>query len=325
MHELYVGCGGWQYFQVSGPKLPQYASIFNFVEVNQSFYAIPSIQQCISWKRATEGKAFRLAVKCNRRITHDLLLEPEEENFVLMKEMHKVCNALDAIALVFQTPHFKLTSSKLSRIDEFFEQVQQGDLQLVWELRGDLSSTSSEVQEALTRLLIKYEITHGVDFSKPTRPLHVSSLGYSRIFGKGKKNMWQFSDPEIIQLNKRVQVLLKDIPVALSFHTMRMEIDAARLKSYHQDLTLLPTSTSIGLKAFMERIEEFDRFPIARRELLEAHGWKIFDLTKKIRPRMVQILDQLPNKTYESYQDIQKEVGKIIPSSTGTQEISAFL
>lgn len=321
MHELYVGCGGWQYFQVSGPKLPQYASIFNFVEINRTFYAIPSKEQYMSWKRAIKGKPFRFAVKCNRRITHDLLLEPEEENFVLMKEMNKVCNTLDAIALVFQTPQFKLTSSKLSRIDEFFEQVHQGDLQLVWELRGDLSSTSLQVQDALIKLLIKHEITHCVDFSKPRQPIHVSSLGYSRIFGKGKKNMWQFSDPEIIQIDKRAQVLLKDIPVALSFHTMRMEIDAARLKAYHQDLTLLPTSTSIGIKAFMERIEEFDHFPIAKRELLEAHGWKIFDLTKKIRPRMVQILDQLPNKTYESHKAIQKEVRKIIPASTGYQEI----
>ena len=41
-----VGTGGWAYFKVSGkPKLKAYSEVFNFVEVNYTFYEYPD--QCL--------------------------------------------------------------------------------------------------------------------------------------------------------------------------------------------------------------------------------------------------------------------------------------
>jgi uncharacterized protein YecE (DUF72 family) len=38
-----VGTGGWAYFQVPGkPSLKAYSEVFNFVEVNSTFYEYPS-------------------------------------------------------------------------------------------------------------------------------------------------------------------------------------------------------------------------------------------------------------------------------------------
>ncbi|MHA1144332.1 MAG: DUF72 domain-containing protein [Candidatus Helarchaeota archaeon] len=315
MRELFIGCGGWQFFNVPGDKLSQYASVYNFVEVNRTFYGFPSRNQCLQWKKATKGKNFRFALKCNRQITHDNLLEPTEENFILMEKMIELCRDLDAVALVFQTPIFRLTDSKLRRIEDFFEQVRVDDVPFTWEIRGDLSSLPSSCLDALKNIFKTNSITHCTDFSRSIRPLHVADVAYTRIFGLGRKNMWQLSDPEIILLHKQLYSFLKDSTTVVSFHTQRMEIDAARLKTYHDSKSLMPTSTTIGLKAFMERIAEFDRFPISKKELLAAHGWKIFDLTMKLRPRMNQILDLLPRREYHSFEGIEKEVKNIISPS----------
>ena len=45
MIDYLVGTGGWSYFNVPNkPRLRVYSEIFNFVEVNYTFYEYPSIQ-----------------------------------------------------------------------------------------------------------------------------------------------------------------------------------------------------------------------------------------------------------------------------------------
>ena len=82
-----VGTSGWSYKEWKGsfypPKLPQdemlgfYASRFSTVEVNNSFYRIPSEKVLMGWAERVPPE-FRFVLKASRRITHNSRLAGED-------------------------------------------------------------------------------------------------------------------------------------------------------------------------------------------------------------------------------------------------------
>src|SRR5688572_25362779 len=84
---ILVGTSGWSYKEWKGsfypPKLPQdemlgfYASRFPTVEVNNSFYRIPSEKVLAGWAEQVPPD-FRFVLKASRRITHNTRLADED-------------------------------------------------------------------------------------------------------------------------------------------------------------------------------------------------------------------------------------------------------
>jgi uncharacterized protein YecE (DUF72 family) len=82
-----VGTSGWSYKEWKGsfypPKLPQdemlgfYASRFSTVEVNNSFYRIPSEKVLVGWAEQVPPD-FRFVLKASRRITHNSRLADQD-------------------------------------------------------------------------------------------------------------------------------------------------------------------------------------------------------------------------------------------------------
>ena len=78
--EYYLGCSGWSYDGWKGPFYPQdlynrywlsyYSQIFDFVEIDSTFYRIPSTFMVNNWSKRTPDN-FRFAVKFPKVITHD--------------------------------------------------------------------------------------------------------------------------------------------------------------------------------------------------------------------------------------------------------------
>jgi uncharacterized protein YecE (DUF72 family) len=85
--KTYVGTSGWSYKEWKGefypPKLPQedmlkfYASRFAAVEVNNSFYRIPSERVLAGWAEQVTPE-FRFVMKASRRVTHNGRLANED-------------------------------------------------------------------------------------------------------------------------------------------------------------------------------------------------------------------------------------------------------
>jgi uncharacterized protein YecE (DUF72 family) len=86
--QLRIGCSGWNYkpwagrFYPAGMKqaewLPYYASLFDTVELNNSFYKLPESATFRAWRRQVP-KGFLFSVKGSRFLTHmKRLREPEE-------------------------------------------------------------------------------------------------------------------------------------------------------------------------------------------------------------------------------------------------------
>src|SRR5439155_22673 len=66
MSQLLVGAGGWAYFQVPGTdSLEVYSQAFDLVELNSSYYDLPSISSASEWRKRVRDK-FRFSVRCPR-------------------------------------------------------------------------------------------------------------------------------------------------------------------------------------------------------------------------------------------------------------------
>jgi uncharacterized protein YecE (DUF72 family) len=78
-HEVRIGCSGWVYKDWRGDfypeKMPQrewlahYATEFDTVEINNTFYRLPSEEAVKGWVEQTP-KGFEYAVKASRYLTH---------------------------------------------------------------------------------------------------------------------------------------------------------------------------------------------------------------------------------------------------------------
>ena len=83
-----IGCSGWQYPHWRGDFYPSdlplaawfghYASIFDTVEINNSFYRLPEAETFERWRRAAPP-GFQFAVKASRFLTHMKKLKDPEE------------------------------------------------------------------------------------------------------------------------------------------------------------------------------------------------------------------------------------------------------
>jgi uncharacterized protein YecE (DUF72 family) len=77
---LYIGCSGWSYSSWQGPFYPKgleqsrwlqhYSKVFDYVEVDSTFYSIPSPFRVKKWAINTPP-AFRFTAKMPKVITHD--------------------------------------------------------------------------------------------------------------------------------------------------------------------------------------------------------------------------------------------------------------
>jgi uncharacterized protein YecE (DUF72 family) len=82
--QYYVGCSGWSYSAWQGPFYPvniegshwlnYYAHIFDYVEIDSSFYRIPNIFTVKNWYKKTPEN-FRFTAKFPKVITHDKQLK----------------------------------------------------------------------------------------------------------------------------------------------------------------------------------------------------------------------------------------------------------
>jgi uncharacterized protein YecE (DUF72 family) len=156
MHEAmdwHIGCSGWSYrhwrdnFYPSGlPSrqwLEYYASQFNTVEINSSFYRLPATQTIERWVDQTPAD-FRFSVKASRLITHFRQLRNCEKPLqTFVKHIRAFGPKLGPV--LFQTP------SSLERNDDVlkaFLSLLPDDLTAVFEFRGR-SWWTEEVREIL--------------------------------------------------------------------------------------------------------------------------------------------------------------------------------
>jgi uncharacterized protein YecE (DUF72 family) len=216
-----VGTGGWDYLACDGDRLRAYTELFDFTEVNATFYNIPSLRAVRSWRRRAPP-GFTFAVKCNRRATHDLGLRAMEETYSVLERMAEVLRLFRSDSLVMQTPpSLPLNAAKVREVGEVLTGVGLGGASVFWEPRasfgqGTLVSVRAE--------MLRAGITPIVDLGRE-KPVEGSQALYSRLFAAAP-----LTDESLRLVEERARFGGAET-VILSFHGAAMYRDAHRFKS----------------------------------------------------------------------------------------------
>lgn len=303
LEEYLIGTGGWAYFHI--PRLNPllaYSRIFNFVEVNSTFYQIPPLEEVERWRRRVPPD-FQFTVRAHQTITHKHKLQPTQEALVTFEKMKEICNTLRTGILHLQTPpSFKPTRHAISDLRNLVTSSNLGKLRLALEMRG---TNPSKLPSQLSKVMQEHDIIHCTDISKGETPAYNSDILYSRLFGKGEHNVYQPTDEELAEIdNKASNGNFQK--VIMSFHFVRMYKDATRLKIYKETGKFPQLTGSTGLSSLEEVLSEDARFPSTNQDLVRSQGWKLFDLSEERRVHARELLQQLPEGTYNNIAEVRE-------------------
>ncbi len=151
--ELHVGTSGYSYKAWKGIFYPEdlsagdmlryYAGRLGSVEINNTFYRMPTVSVLESWAGQV-GDGFRFSIKASQKITHrKRLKEAGDETDYLVRTVRALGSRLGV--LLFQLPpNLKKDVERLTR----FLELLPADLPVAFEFRHD-SWRDDEVHEAL--------------------------------------------------------------------------------------------------------------------------------------------------------------------------------
>ena len=309
MSKYLIGAGGWAYFQVPGMHpLVAYSRAFDFVEVNSTFYKTPNLQLVKSWRRLVPP-SFEFAVRCNKALTHKYKFQPTPKAFEVLEKMIAICNTLKAEILHLQTPAtFQPTQSNGELMGNFFSSVNLKGIQVAVEMRG----VKQPVDSGFITTMQDLNLIHCVDLSKDEKPVYESDILYSRLFGKGTQNIYQPTDDELRKIDRKTSAR-KFKTVAISFHFVKMYKDATRYKIYKKTGKFPMITKSPGTDSLAEVLQEDAKFPSNKGELFHHQGWKLIDLTEDKRVRASHLLMKLPEKTYNSVDEVVQTLKSLKP------------
>jgi len=309
LKDYFIGTGGWGYFRVPGLNpLLAYSKAFNFVEVNNSFYHVPSVEAAKKWRRIVP-KDFMFSLRVHRSIIHEHKLRPVKEAFETFETMKILCSILQTNMLHLQIPKsLKLDASSLKTFRDFFSSTNLGSLRIVLEIRG---RDVFRLPQQLLNTMQEHGMVHCVDLSKGEVPAFDSDILYTRLFGKGRHNIYQPTDGELAEIDHKASSG-KSQKVVMSFHYVRMYKDAARLKTYKQTGRFPKVTSSTGLSSLEEILREDARFPTDKQELVKDQGWKLLDLTAEERVHARDLLEKLPEGEYGSVDEIREKLQHVM-------------
>jgi uncharacterized protein YecE (DUF72 family) len=204
--EIRVGTSGWHYKHWVGtfypPRMPSsrmlayYSERFDTVELNNSFYRLPSENSLVAWRESTPGN-FSFAAKGSRFLTHMKKLKDAEQG------LERFLNAVNLLQpklgpIVFQLP--PQWEMNLERLSEFLRILPEGQ-RAAFELRNATWHTP-ELFRLLERHNAAHCIFHLAGEHSPIR--NTADFGYVRLHGPGGKYQGSYSDAALGEWAERI-------------------------------------------------------------------------------------------------------------------------
>src|SRR5690349_11557428 len=165
--KYYIGTSGWHYKHWKGKFYPEdisdkehfayYSSIFSTVEINNSFYRLPTLKTFSDWRRASPAN-FTFSVKGSRFITHMKKLNVNASS--IQKFFNRAERLKEKLGpILFQLPpKWKVNSERLSN---FLDRIPRAH-RYVFEFRNE-TWYSKEVYDVLKKhnsAFCIYELAH---------------------------------------------------------------------------------------------------------------------------------------------------------------------
>lgn len=163
----HLGCPAWSIASWRGTFLPQgtaqsdflaqYSAVFNTVEGNSFFYALPRLETVERWaEQAAEG--FEFCFKVPKELSHGVRLGGNPVQFANLLERLEVIAESGHLGPTFLQLHASFGSSKLNELGQFLEQWPKA-FPLAVEVRHPAFFESGQPASSLNDLLAE----NGVD------------------------------------------------------------------------------------------------------------------------------------------------------------------
>ncbi len=182
---VYIGCSGWSYKDWKGSfyplnlplkeRLSYYMNFFNTVEINSTFYHLPTQKTVQLWYDQAP-KGFQYSLKVNRNITHIKRFKDIREPLHYFYGLSEILREKIG-GLLFQFPEsFRFTEAKLTRIISHLNENYKN----VVEFRHP-SWWNTKVIQAFESTNILFCTVNG--FSLPEKPIIINNKIYMRFHG----------------------------------------------------------------------------------------------------------------------------------------------
>lgn len=216
--EIRIGTSGWNYREWRGEFYPAnvplrkwlgfYATQFNSVEINYTFYRLPSPETCSQWHRLTP-KDFQFALKASRFLTHvKRLIKVRDSWNEFLNRISILDRKLGPILLQFPAT-FAATDFNLDSIAEFLDYATNGRSapKLAMEFR-DSSCFGDPMVDILRKYRCALVIPHSNHYPVPNLVV-TADFAYFRFHGPQAMFASSYSDAEISEWAQKVTDLTR--------------------------------------------------------------------------------------------------------------------
>lgn len=207
MGRVYIGTSGWQYKHWKGPFYPPnlpaskmldfYVEHFDTVEVNNSFYRLPSEGAVAAWRDSTPA-GFCFAVKGSRFITHNKKLKDPETALERFLPPVEILGPKLGPILFQLPPQWQLNPERLKH----FLRTLPKKRHYAFEFRNETWNVEP-VYELLRRSNAAYCMFHLAGFQSPLKI--TADFSYLRLHGPGEKYQGNYSDSDLKEWASRIR------------------------------------------------------------------------------------------------------------------------
>ncbi|HTE23515.1 DUF72 domain-containing protein [Flavitalea sp.] len=204
---VHIGTSGWHYKHWNGTFYPEtvravdrfeyYTTMFQTVEINNSFYRLPNKNVFTGWRKAAP-KGFTYAVKASRFITHMKKLNVDPDS---------ISNFFDNVAclkeklgpILFQLPpNWKIN---MGRLEQFLKNLPAGHIYTI-----EFRNTTWYTEEVYT-ILEKYNVAFCIyELDGHISPV-ITTAGfvYARLHGPGAKYQGSYAKDVLNKWAKKIR------------------------------------------------------------------------------------------------------------------------
>ena len=161
--EMYIGCAKWNKTDLKGfyPKgtkdeLTYYSTQFNSIELNATFYGMPSEEQIATWRDKVPAD-FKFFPKVTSTISHYRRLINITD--VVTKFATAVLNFDEKLGMVFLQLHNNFKPKDFERLEKFIQDWPK-EVPLAVELRNEEWFSDEEIFNKTCELFEKFKITN---------------------------------------------------------------------------------------------------------------------------------------------------------------------
>jgi uncharacterized protein YecE (DUF72 family) len=183
--------------------LAYYVEQFDTVELNNTFYKLPTESSLIAWRNSTPPN-FHFVVKGSRFLTHMKKLKNAQEG------LRRFLDAVDVLEpklgpILFQLPpNWEVDVDRLAAFLEIFPQHRR----CVFEFRNPTWNTP-QVYELLSQYHAGYCVYDLAGFQSPVKV--TTDFAYIRLHGPGGKYQGTYSDEALTKWAKIIRAWSKEV------------------------------------------------------------------------------------------------------------------